>query len=219
MGKYLVSLLLAAIAVAGSSALGQEADVALVNLISGDVSYVPRSGIPGKVQPFMKLRDGDRIKLAVDGRVRLVFFEAARQELWAGPASFRVGKTAAEPISGRAAEARNLPAGVAQGMARIPEAIQASRLGGSRLRSLAPRQTTAGGEQKAALAQARAAYESLRQDMPADDITPEFYLYAALYEFLVYDEMKAVVAEMRRKQPNNVQVKELDAWLTNRMSR
>ena len=45
----------------GGAALGQGADVALVNLVSGDVSYVPQAGTPGKVQPFMKLREGDSI--------------------------------------------------------------------------------------------------------------------------------------------------------------
>ena len=59
----------------------------------------------------------------------------------------------------------------------------------------------------------------MRQEMPADDIAPELFLYAALYEFLVYDQMKAVVAEMRRKQPDNEDVKAPDAWLASRMSR
>jgi hypothetical protein len=81
------------------------------------------------------------------------------------------------------------------------------------------RQQKASLDQQATLAQARAAYETMRQDMPADDITPELYLYAELYEFLVYDEMKVVVAEMRRKQPENQDVKALDAWLTSRKSR
>jgi hypothetical protein len=216
MGKWLVSLLFVLM---GGTALGQGADVALVNLVSGDVTYVPQTGTPGKVQPFMKVRDGDRIDVAAGGQVRIVFFEGARQELWAGPASFRAGKTAAEPISGKSAETTNLPAGVPQRMARIPELIQYSKFGGTQLRGGLTRQQKASLDQQATLAQARAAYEKMRQDMPADDITPELYLYAALYEFLVYDEMKVVVAEMRRKQPDNQDVKALDAWLTSRMSR
>ena len=50
-------------------------------------------------------------------------------------------------------------------------------------------------------------------------LTPELHLYPALYAFIVYDEMKVVVAELRRKQPDNQDVKALDAWLTSRMSR
>lgn len=216
MEKWLVSLLFILM---GGTALGQGADVALINMVSGDVAYVPQTGTPGKVQPFMTVRDGDRINVAAGGQVRIVFFEGARQELWAGRASFRAGKTATEPISGTATETRNLPTGVPQRLARIPELIQSSKFGGSRLRGGLTRQQKASLDQQAALAQARAVYEKMRQDMPADDITPELYLYAALYEFLVYDEMKAVVTAMRRKQPDNQDVKALDGWLTSRMPR
>lgn len=218
MGKYLGSLVFLVAAAMGSAAFGQGADVALVNLISGDVTYVPQAGTSGKVLPFMKVRDGDRIHVAAGGQVRIVFFEGARQELWIGPGSFRAGKTAAEPISGKAAQTANLPAQVPQRMTRLPDIIQNAKLGGAKVRGVPPRQPKPSLDQEASLAQARAAYEKLRQDMPADDITPELYLYAELYEFLAYEEMKAVVAEMRRKQPDNPDAKALDAWLESRMS-
>lgn len=218
MGKYLASYLFAMTAATSSIALGQGADVALVNMVSGDVTYVARAEPSGRVRPFMKVREGDRIDVAAGGQVRIVFFEGARQEAWAGPASFRAGKTATEPISGKSVEATNLPQRVPQRLARIPELIQSSKLGGSQLRGLT-RQQTARGDRQTTLIQARAAYEKMRQDMPADDITPELYLYAELYEFLAYEEMKAVVAEMQRKQPGNQDVKAFDAWLTDRTPR
>ena len=214
MKKCLVSILLALIS---GTALGQAADVALVSMVSGDAAYVPQAGTPGKVRPFMKVRHGDRFNVAAGGQLRIVFFEGARQELWTGPASFRAGKAAAEPLSGKAAETRNLPAGVVQTLARVPEIVQYAKLGGTQIRGALTRQQKAGLDRQATLAQARAAYEKMRQDAPADDISPELYLYAALYEFLVYDEMKAVVAEMRRKQADNEDAKALDAWLRSRM--
>lgn len=219
MKRHLASLLFVVTEVTGGTALAQVADAALVNLVSGDVSYVPQAGTPGKVRPFMKLRQGDRINVAAGGQVRFVFFDSARQELWSGPAAFRAGKAAAEPISGKAADTTYLPAGVWQRTARIPELIQYAKLGGGQLRGGVARQRKASLDQQATLAQARAGYEKMRQDMPANDITPELYLYAALYEFLVYDEMKVVVAEMRRKQPDDEDAKALDAWLASRMSR
>ena len=218
MGKCLASLLFVVTMATAGPALGQAADVGLVNLVSGDVTYVAQGEMSGKVRPFMKVRDGDRINVAAGGQVRIVFFEGARQELWTGPASFRAGRTAAETISGKTAEIKNLPAGVPQRLARIPELVQSSKLGGSQLRGL-PRQHKTSVDQQTTLTQARIAYEEMRQEMPADDITPELYLYASLYEFLVYDEMKIIVAEMRRKQPDNQDVKALDAWVTSRISR
>jgi len=215
MGKYLVSLLFTVTVVTGSTALGQSADVALVNMISGNATYIPQGDASGKVRPFMKVRNGDRINVTAESQVRIVFFDGGRQELWVGPASFRAGKTAAEPISGKVAAVVNLPADVPQRMARIPALIQLSKLGGTQVRGL-NRQQNAGAEPPTTLAQARATYEKLRTEMPADDIAPELYLYAALDEVLAYDEMKVVVAEMRRKQPDNPDLKSMDAWLASR---
>lgn len=218
MGKYLASYLFAVTAAMSSIALGKGADVALVNLVSGDVTYAAPAEPSGSVRPFMKVREGDRIDVAAGGQVRIVFFEGARQELWAGPASFRAGKRAAEPISGKPLETTSLPQRVPQHLARIPELIQSSKLGGSQLRGL-PRRQTASGAPQTTLVEARAAYEKMRQDMPADDITPELYLYAELHELLAYEEMKAVVADMRRRQPGNEDAKVFDEWLTNRTPR
>jgi uncharacterized caspase-like protein len=218
VGSFIASLVFLVTVVTGGAALAQGADVALVDMVSGDVSYAPRTGTPGKVQPFMKVRDGDRISLAAGAQVRIVFFEAARQERWVGPASFRAGKAAAEAISGKAADTRSLPAGVSQHLAQVPELIQSSRLGGSQLRGGPARRAKAGADQQATLAQARATYASMRQTLSADDLTPELYLYAALYEFLAYDEMQSVVTEMQRKQPGNQDLKALAAWVGRRVS-
>ena len=164
----------------------------------------------------MKVREGDRLNVPADGQVRVVFFDGSRQERWTGPASFRAGRKAGEPISGKPAEIASLPAGVPQRIARVPELMQNAKLGGIQVRGGLTRQQKTSLDQQAAVAEARTTYEQLRKDMPADDITPELYLYAALYEFLLYDDMKAVVEEMLRKQPNNEDVKALAAWVRSR---
>jgi hypothetical protein len=53
----------------------------------------------------------------------------------------------------------------------------------------------------------------MKQALPADDITPELYYYAALEEYAKYDEMGAVVAEMQRKQPASDDLKALADWV------
>jgi hypothetical protein len=219
MKKHLVSLLLVLAAASAGVARGQDADVALVTLLSGDVTYVSRSGTSSEVKPFMKVREGDSINVAAGGQVRIAFFEDSRQELWSGPAAFKAGKAAAESISGKAAAITNLPAGAAQHMTRIPEIVMSAKLGGIKVRGMAQREQEAGADQQSTLALARSAYARMRRETSADDIAPELYLYAALYEFHLYDEMKPVVAEMLRKQPGNQDAKALDNWLTARLSR
>ncbi|HUN69994.1 MAG TPA: hypothetical protein VMU46_14430 [Burkholderiales bacterium] len=215
MNRFLASLLFVLYA---SIASAQGVDVALVNLVSGDATFTPLSGSPGKVQAFMKLRDGDRIDVPAGAQVRVVFFEGARQERWTGPAGFRAGRSAGEPISGKAADVATLPAGASQRIAQIPQLVQIAKLGGVQLRGMTPAQKASVDHQSTVNA-ARATYEQMRRDLPADDITPELYFYAVLYEYLRYDDMKAVVDEMRRKQPDNEQVKALESWLLSRTAK
>jgi hypothetical protein len=198
------------------AALAQGGDVALVNLVSGDVSFAPLTGSPGKVKAFMRVRDGDRLNVASGAQVRVVFFEGGLQERWQGPASFRAGKSGSEPLSGKPAEVARLPAGVPQRIARVPELMQNAKLGGIQVRGGLSREQQASLDQQEALRQARSAYEQMRKEMPADDITPELYLYAALHDYLLYEEMAKVVAEMLRKQPKNEDVQALDKWVRSR---
>jgi hypothetical protein len=218
MKKYLVSLSFILLVVTFGAAHGQEVDVALVNLLSGEATYIDRSGMHGKVNPYMKVRDGDRITVASGGQVRIAFFEGSRQELWSGPATFAAAKVTAELISGKAPEITHLPAGVTQRMARIPELVKIAKLGGTRVRGLSKHKKQMGADQQTTLAQARSTYEKIRREMPVNDIAPELYLYAALYDLRLYGEMKLVVAEMQRKQPDSQDAKALDAWLTTRLS-
>lgn len=216
MYKKLVSLLFL---ISSGVAFAQGADVGLVNMVSGDVTFAPLSGAPGKVQAFMKLRDGDRVNVAGGAQVRVVFFEGARQERWSGPASFRAGKAGAEPVSGKPAEVSKLPASAPQRLARVPDLMQFAKLGGIQVRGKLTQAQQASLEQQSAVAEARATYDRMRKEMPADDVTPELFLCAALYEYLLYDEMKSVAEEMLRKQPENEDVKALVAWVRSRASR
>jgi hypothetical protein len=192
------------------------ADVGLVNLVAGDVSYAPLTGSPGKVQAFMRVRDGDRFTLSAQAQVRVVFFDGGRQERWQGPASFRAAKGGSEAISGKPTEVATLPSGVPQRIARVPELMQNAKLGGIQVRGGLTRAQQASLNQQETLRDARATYKKLRAEMPADDITPELYLYSALYDFLLYDEMKTVVDEMLRRQPASEDVKNLAAWVASR---
>ena len=215
MYRFLLSL---SLVLPAPVALAQGADVGLVNMVSAEVSYAPVAGMPGKVQAFMKLREGDRVTVPAGGQVRVVYFESARQERWAGPASFRAGKAAGEPISGKPAEVATLPAGAAQRIAQVPQLVQLAKLGGIQVRGMT-RAQKASIEQQAAVGEARATYEKMRKALPADDLTPELYLFAALHDYLLYDDMQVVVDEMLRKQPGSEEVKSLADWVRSKAAR
>lgn len=201
---FAFSMLLAA------QAAAQLRDVGLVNLVSGEVRFTPVNGASAPVKPFMRVREGDRFNLVLGAQLRVVFFEGARQERWFGPSSFRAARAQGEAISGAPTEITRLPAGVPQRIARIPELMQNAKLGGIRVRGAAPLPVDKSAE---TLAEARATYQEMKRALPPDDIAPELYYYAALEEHEKYGEMRAVVAEMQRKQPQSADVNALAEWV------
>ena len=208
---WIVALLLGS----GSVAHAQGADVGLINQVAGDVSYASGSGA-GKVQAFMKVRQGDRFTVAAGAQVRLVYFNGGRQETWRGPAGFRAGAEKSDALAGAVHEAANLPVGVPQKLQKIPELLQMAKLGGIQVRGSMPK-PRAGLEQQAEIVAARTTYAQLRQQVPQDDLSPELYLFAVLQEHLLYEDMKAVADEMLRKQPGNPEAQQLADWAKGRI--
>ena len=207
-------LLAAAIMVGGAQA--QSLDVGLVNMLAGEVSYASEGAAAAKAQSFMKVRQGDRFTVPAGGAVRVVYFQGGRQETWKGPASFKAGARQGE--GGTPTEVTVLPASVPQKIAQVPELIQIAKLGRSggvavRGAAKAPRLSA---EQQAEVKAAKDTYGKLRSQLGADDITPELYLYSVLQDYLLYDDMRPVVDEMSKRQPNSTEVQELAAWVKSR---
>jgi hypothetical protein len=197
---------------AASALVHAQSDVGLVNLVAGDVSFVPQAGQPGKVKAFMKVREGDRFELPAGAQVRVVYFDGARQERWQGPASFRALKLQGAPINGAPAEVARLPAATSARMSRVPELMQNAKLGGIQVRGAQSSRPV----QKEAVEDARTTYQALRKQLAPDDITPELFLFSTLNDYQLYEEMAPLVDEMRRKQPDSDDVKSLASWLGSR---
>ncbi len=197
---------------AAAAAAQAQSDVGLVNLVAGDVSFAPAAGPAGKAKAFMKVREGDRFELPAGSQVRVVYFDGQRQERWQGPASFRAGRSEGSPLKGKPSEVARLPGGVSARIARVPELMQNAKLGGIQVRSAQAARPAS----QEAVSEARATYQKLRSQLPADDITPELYLFSALNDYQLYEEMVPVVTEMQRKQPDSEEVKSLAAWLGSR---
>ncbi len=214
--KTAFSAALFAAAIMVGVAQAQSPDVGLVNMLAGEVSYASEGAAAAKVQSFMKVRQGDRFTVPAGGAVRVVYFQGGRQETWKGPASFKAGARQGE--GGTPTEVTVLPASVPQKIAQVPELIQIAKLGRSggvavRGAAKAPRLSA---EQQAEVKAAKDTYGKLRSQLGADDITPELYLYSVLQDYLLYDDMRPVVDEMSKRQPNSTEVQELAAWVKSR---
>jgi hypothetical protein len=197
------------LAVASLLAAGvASADAGLINQLSGDVTYTSGTSGSAKARPFMKVREGDRFTLPAGAQARIVYFQGGRQEAYVGPATLVVGAQASQQQSGPAPQVSQLPAGVPQKIAQTPELVQIARLGrsgGVAVRGAQPAQRLSP-QAQAELRHARQTYEEMRKVAAANDIVPEQYLYAVLQDHLLYEEMKPVVAEMRKRQPSDPDV-------------
>lgn len=214
----LQALALATAMLAGGAAHGQSSDVGLVNMLSGDVSYTSQGAAAKKAQAFMKMRQGDRFSVSAGAQLRVVYFQGSRQETWKGPAAFKVGTQQSEAANGKPADVTTLPSTVPQKIAMVPELVQIAKLGRSggvavRGSGVQPKLTA---EQLAEVSSAKGTYQKMRSQTSADDITPELYLYSVLQDYLLYDEMKPVVTEMVKRQPQSAEVQELAAWVKSR---
>lgn len=193
----------------------QSPDVGLVNQLQGEVNYQSDGSPAAKAQSFMKVRQGDRFTVPAGGQIRVVYFQGGRQETWRGPSAFRAGGQQSEATSGQPLLVSAVPSAASQKIAQVPELIQIAKLGRSggvnvRGGGQPPRLTAA---QQAEVNSAKGTYKSMRAQSPADDITPELYLYSVLQDYLLYDDMKPVVDEMAKRQPASTEVQELVAWV------
>ena len=217
--NLLQSFIAAVILIVAPGAGAQSADVGLINQLSGEVAYLAQGGTQSKAQAFMKVRQGDRFTLPAGAQLRLVYFNGSRQETWKGPSGFKAGNQQSEALSGQVAEAAQLPSGVAQKIAQVPNLVQIAKLG--RSGGIAVRGGGKPGrlssEQQAEVSQAKATYAQMRQKAAAEDITPELYFYSVLQDHLLYDQMKAVTDEMLKRQPGNPEAQELAAYVKSRI--
>jgi hypothetical protein len=184
--------LLLALALCVPAAHAQD-DVGLVHQVSGGVTYQS-----GAVGGYMKVREGDRFELPAGAELRLIYFAGGRQERWQGPASLRAGKRESAPLAGKPAAVSVLPAGTPARLARIPELMRNAQFGGVAVRGGRPPPV----ETEDSLREARATYARMRGALPADDLTPELFLYAALASGPDPDseEVKSLAARLRERQ-------------------
>jgi hypothetical protein len=197
LARYAVA---AALAVSAPRAL-PAADVGVINHLAGLVTVT--NGVnTSKAQAYMNIHVGDQFEVPEGVVVKVAYFQSGRQEWFSGPSSFTIGAQQSVVRRGSSPQVSMLPTGVPQKISQTPELVQIARLSTASGHT-SPRELRLTAQQQAEVREAREIYAKLRADTPADDITPELYLYSVLQDFLLYNQMKVLVAEMARRQPGN----------------
>jgi hypothetical protein len=229
--KVSVSLMTLAffLAVAATPAQTTSPDVGLVTKLSGEATYWNKDEQrqPTQAQDFMKLRQGDHLKLAGPGSLQLLYFASGRQETWKGPAILIVG----DLESAAAGDKKPLPqpevlilsTKVTKRIEGLPLTLPPSSTlysGGIQTRgvrppgpgkTLAPPPLSA--EDRGKIQEAETIYQDLRKKSPADDPTPELYFLGVLAEYKQYPEMEKLINTMQIKRPGDAALMDLKAWV------
>lgn len=197
--KRLFSLLTLAILLAPLFANAADKESGMVTQVSGNATYSSGTDKDKLVVSFMKVRSGDKMTLGKDAKIQVVYFENGRQESWIGAAKLTIGANESTPAAGATPpQVKKLPAVVLKQLTRAPTVVSdlKSRTGMIMVRSLPMTKMRELDEN----------YAALRKEAAEDDVTPELYLLSGLHELKLYRDMKPVLEEMRKRQPNNPEV-------------
>lgn len=170
--------------IAGAAA----ADTVLVTALQGTVSVEAKELGKTTLEPFVRLREGDRLTIPAGARISLVYVTRARLENWQGAGVVVVGEAESRAAGGKPQlAAKNLPPETARQMNRTPSASPDGRAGMMRMRGLPSND---------AVARLEGDYRQMRSQTTADDILPEVFLLAGLFDLRQYarieEELKRI---------------------------
>lgn len=171
---------------------------AMVLSVQGEVVVEsPGAAIP--VEPFLRLLAGDRIKLEREGRLRVVYPSTGREEVWSGTGVIVANGSASRIVAGQPLVAvRQLPARVAQQLARTPSADVGGKAGVVRMRAI---------QSPAKLEALDRYYAILRQEAAADDRMPELYRLAGLFELGAFERLRVELARLETSYPDDPSIR------------
>jgi hypothetical protein len=222
-------LLLGAVATPAQTA---SPDVGLVTNLAGAVTYwnQEEQKKPAPAQALMKVRRGDRLKLAGAAALTLLYFASGRQETWKGPVTLMVGDLESVAAKGQKPlpqpEVRILPTKVTKRIEGAPRPLPRSRTRYSGvIQTMAPRGAPAdrvkaaaplSEDARAKIKEAERIYQDLKKRAAADDLTPELYFLGVLADYQQYPEMDKILEAMLQKQPGDATLEELRVWVRSR---
>jgi hypothetical protein len=197
MRRFLFVALQLMCAIFSSSSMVAHAagDVALVTALQGKVSRVSIA-LPGSVEAFVKLKEGDVLKLEKDARIRLVYFDSGRQESWSGEGRLEIAVTESKGIGLAAPEVKLLPAVLVKQIAKTPTLDSQGRAGVTRLRAIGTTNT---------LSALEAEYDRMRAAGGGKDLNAEIYLLSGLFELRELDRVENLINEIQARQKDNME--------------
>ncbi|MCP4023117.1 MAG: hypothetical protein GY729_14845 [Desulfobacteraceae bacterium] len=217
--------------VSTSLAMASPKPSGMITQISGSASYVDIKTSQGApLKPFMKLYEGDKVTLEDKAQVQLILFANGSKSTWKGPVTFVVKKTKAVPVGNTAYKptVSSMPDVVTKEVRRIAKIVDPSRMQKAGAQVVRGNETESTQEEPLPSVEldpseereinlARNTYDSLIKESAKNDITPELFLFSVLADYDQFKEMGTLINTMRKKQPENPTIRQLEVWLEEQM--
>jgi hypothetical protein len=175
--------------------------IALVTKVEGDVVLMSPKD-QALTEPFIKLREGDVLRLGADGAVTLTFFESGRQESWKGSGSIKLGAEQSQATVGSPLlNIRQLPVNLVRQLARTPAPDTDGKVGMMRLRSIPTSE---------ALAKLERTYGEMQAAAAPGDRDPDLYWLSGLFELHEYDRLEKEMHRLAEANGDNPEIRVLN---------
>ncbi len=197
--RLLLVLLMAGVVSHGEAAAE---GVALVTTVTGSVSRLVDSA-PRALEHFARLKQGDVLLLEGKAGVRLIFFGSRREESWRGEGRIEVGSGQGKGSGLPEPQVSLLPELMVRQIAKTPSTDNPVRPGPARTRSI---EIAEGG-----LAKLDSDYGRLRKDAAADDINPEIFLLAGLFEMREFSRLEQTLKDLSDSRPGDMEIAVLNS--------
>ncbi|MEJ2214410.1 MAG: hypothetical protein P8Y20_10210 [Gammaproteobacteria bacterium] len=171
--------------------------------LNGSAYYATENNDRAELLSFIKIPQNSEVYVEENSNLQIVYLSSGIQETWSGPITFTTGdKASLYEQSSPPDNSKTLPPFMLNVLLQSPEVISSikTRQGMIRVRSLLTARKVKEAEKN---------YLQMLEQVDENDITPEIYLITTLDNLRVYNRMTKPLEEMIRKQPNNLQAKEL----------
>lgn len=153
------------------------------------------------LQAFEKLTKGEAINLS-EAKLRLVYLDSGRQEIWSGSGRISIGDKESKGSHLPPPQVSQLPELLIKQLAKPTTLAAHERAGAVRLRAIANAQ---------AIEAVNNNYHRLREQVDADDLSPELYRLSAFAELKAWQELTQALAETEQRYPQRPEIQRLKA--------
>ena len=170
-----------------NSAASDNAIVAIVGQLDGNVFVEDTNNALQKIKPYSQLTSGKTITVDSNSKAQIIYKKSGVAEVW-GPGKFTIGVQGSEPIVGAPIEITEVPRILKRQISNMPKEVATFKRSGSvRVRSLPGMR----------LKEIDRVYKKLKEQQNLGEFYAELYWLNSLYNEKAFDKLKQAINDLK----------------------